>query len=255
MSQLEKYLKRLRLKIVNIVEIEENLSSGRYEFDATCQIPNLSMIYERFFPNESGTFVEIGGFDGVTFSNTYGLAKAGWRGLLAEPEPSHFALCVSNLSKFRNCKVVKTAISDVDKVAVLHRQGPLSTLSDSHHNAYKNMRWADGEESHGEMDVHCLTLDSFLEQNSINEKFELLVIDVEGHEREVLEGFNLHRWSPQMIIIELADLHPDFPELEDTCIKLRKLIEESSYKIIYKDAINTIFVKSESLENRLLARS
>lgn len=38
----------------------------------------------------TGVFLDIGAFDGKTFSNTYALAEAGWTGTLVEPNPSSF---------------------------------------------------------------------------------------------------------------------------------------------------------------------
>jgi serine/threonine protein kinase len=46
------------------------------------------------------------------------------------------------------------------------------------------------------------------------------VVDVEGHETEVFEGFSLDHWMPQMIILELADFHPDLPSQEKVCSQL-----------------------------------
>jgi hypothetical protein len=52
-----------------------------YTLSATCQIQNLSWIYEMFFAHKKdGTFVEVGAFDGDYASNTSCLADMGWRG-------------------------------------------------------------------------------------------------------------------------------------------------------------------------------
>ena len=40
-----------------------------------------------------GTFVEIGAYDGESFSNTSFLADLGWNGLYVEPVPKFAALC------------------------------------------------------------------------------------------------------------------------------------------------------------------
>ena len=48
-----------------------------YSLSKSCQIKNLSNIYEKLFgPNKlDGYFVEVGAYDGESFSNTSGLAE------------------------------------------------------------------------------------------------------------------------------------------------------------------------------------
>ena len=49
-----------------------------------------------------GTFLDIGAFDGKTFSNTLALLERGWRGALIEPSPSVFPSLVKNLESYRD---------------------------------------------------------------------------------------------------------------------------------------------------------
>ena len=47
-----------------------------YNLSPTCQIPGLDKIYEEYFGDTLGLFVEVGAFDGESVSNTSGLADA-----------------------------------------------------------------------------------------------------------------------------------------------------------------------------------
>ena len=47
---------------------------------------------------ENGTFVEIGAYDGESFSNTSGLADIGWTGHYVEPIPAFAAACAARHS-------------------------------------------------------------------------------------------------------------------------------------------------------------
>ena len=46
------------------------------------------------------------------------------------------------------------------------------------------------------------TLDDILDEACAPAPFDFLSIDVEGHELEVLSGFDLARWRPRLILIE-----------------------------------------------------
>ena len=50
--------------------------------------------------------------------------------------------------------------------------------------------------------VHTMTLDEILSEHRTPEGLDYLSIDVEGHELEVLGGFDVQRWKPKVITIE-----------------------------------------------------
>ena len=58
------------------------------------------------------------------------------------------------------------------------------------------------------IEVKVETLDSVLEEAGAHPGFDLMSIDVEGHELEVLSGFDFARWQPRLILLEdhVADL-------------------------------------------------
>lgn len=49
-------------------------------------------------PEDLRVFIDIGAFDGVTFSNTWMLTENGWRGILVEPNPIAFSSLMKNYS-------------------------------------------------------------------------------------------------------------------------------------------------------------
>jgi len=88
--------------------------------------------------------------------------------------------------------------------------------------------------------VRQSTLDALLADEGVS-TIDVLVIDTEGFEAEVLAGFDLRRWKPKVLIIELADFHPDLPSHRAQDAKLRAEILAAGYEIVFKDSINTIF--------------
>ena len=86
----------------------------------TCQIPNLNAIYEKYFADRIGTFVEVGGNDGLLWSNTWGLAEAGWTGLYLEPVGELVKQC-RLIHAHNKVTVIQTAVAIYDGLVTLYR--------------------------------------------------------------------------------------------------------------------------------------
>jgi FkbM family methyltransferase len=152
-----------------------------------------------FFGNTRGYFVEVGANEPHARSQTWHLEQAGWTGVLIEPQPELAGLLCAN----RTAKVFAVACSSPDnagRMLPLHVAGPLSGLD--------RARMAPGAAPQAVIQVPVKTLDSILEDAGTHPGFDFLSIDVEGHEIEVLRGFNVARWRPRLILLEdhVADL-------------------------------------------------
>jgi len=53
-----------------------------------------------YFSGRIGTFLDIGAYDGVTFSNTYSLLQDGWNGVYLEPAKGTFQSLSDNLEMY-----------------------------------------------------------------------------------------------------------------------------------------------------------
>jgi len=221
--------------------------SSFYPQDRFCQIRGLGEIYELFLGRKtSGTFVEVGANDGVYVSNSWGLAERGWVGLMVEPLPDLAKRCRENHKDHPAVSVVEAAVAGpgLDEVT-LFVAGALTTANDAVHNAYKGLDWAKGELSGDSLRVRALTLDNLLVQEAIPTEFDVLIVDVEGFEEEVFAGFDLNRWRPSLMIVELTDSHPNLRERAAADCRLGDQILHSGYGIVYKDIANTVFVRDD----------
>src|SRR5437763_7698344 len=63
-------------------------------------------------------------------------------------------------------------------------------------------RMAPGAQPQQVIDVPVRTLDDILFEARAPLGFDFLSIDVEGHELEVLSGFDLARWRPRLVLLE-----------------------------------------------------
>ena len=152
-----------------------------------------------FFGDIKGYFVEVGANDPRERSQTWHLEQAGWTGVLIEPQPD----LANKLRAMRKAKVFAVACSapgQCRRTLPLHVAGPLSSLD--------RERMAPGATPETVIKVPIRTLDSVLEEAGSPARFDFLSIDVEGHEIEVLRGFDIARWRPRLILLEdhVADL-------------------------------------------------
>lgn len=213
-----------------------------YTVSASCQISNLATLYsqklgERFH----GFFVEVGAYDGESFSNTSCLADKGWSGLLIEPVPEFAAQAAARHASNPGVRVIQKAVGREAGEVRISIAGALSSCSPEMVAEYRGIDWAQASLGGDTIAVPQVRLDDLLAEQAVAPRFDVLVIDTEGFESEVIAGFTIGRWMPKLIIIELADFHPDITcrRGEDDCI-LRQIIA-AGYEIIYKDAINTVF--------------
>jgi hypothetical protein len=88
-------------------------------------------------------------------------------------------------------------------------------------------------------------LDHLLESADIPPGFDVLVVDVEGLEPAVFAGFTLSKWRPQMMIVELVDTHPELTATRRPDATLGRSLAGAGYSVVYKDAINTVFVRDD----------
>ena len=82
---------------------------------ADCQVVGLEGLLSRVFgPSHiSGSFVEFGGYDGHSHSNTCFLADLGWRGLYLEPVPAAVLQAIAR-HWINDVRVLRVAVGDLD---------------------------------------------------------------------------------------------------------------------------------------------
>ena len=146
-----------------------------------------------FAGKTSGTFVEVGANHPTEGSQTWHLEQAGWGGVLVEPQQDLAAF----LAESRKSRVLAVACSSPENAGqslAPHVDGPRSALDHD--------RMTAGAEATSVIQVPARTLDSVLQEAEVRAPIDLLSIDVEGHEAEVLQGFDFSRWRPRLILIE-----------------------------------------------------
>ena len=221
-----------------------------YKASFQCQVKGLPALYlERFGYKTDGAFVEIGAFNGYNWSNTWMLAEAGWRGLLVEPQPDLYQQCVGRYKDNPRISLEQCCIgADVGETK-LYLGGSISTIVPERVDLYGELDWSAHVGMTRDKFIVCpmLTLDALLEKHDWPVGFEVLVIDVEGAEPAVLSAFDLDRWQPMMVIVELNEESPD-KRLSANAGEVGLFFASHGYEKIYADHINSIFWKENDAD-------
>jgi FkbM family methyltransferase len=136
-------------------------------------------------------FVDIGAFDGLTFSNVKRFFDCGWTGLCVEPASTSFD-ALSKLYAGTGVKCIKKAVGSTDGMVSfeIHDNPATSQVS------YSTTKCKCKCET-----VELITPNKLFAENDIN-SFDLISIDVENLNVEVLVSIDFKKYRPQLVIVE-----------------------------------------------------
>jgi len=205
-------------------------------------------LWKIFREKRNGFFIEIGAYDGVHLSNTYFLEQMGWHGILVEPI---YQLCERAASVRSRSRVVHAACS--------HRgASPTATFTVANNVPVLSFLKADGDHRERciregaeliEIEVPVVTVNDLLryerKADSPNGNawipkrgwsIDLVSIDTEGCELDVLDGFDLQRFKPRVLVIE--NDRPSGSAIEP-------YLRERGYRKFHRQVINDFFVRED----------
>ena len=161
------------------------------------------VLFEYFGRKRSGYYVEVGAFNGVDLSNTYFFEQVGWSGILIEPHPGLADLCRRDRPRAAvfACAVVPPGAPPTVSLEVSDGAELYSSIKMGHEQ-HRHIRRETGGLAIRRVEAEARTLDAILEEAGAPRGIDFVTIDVEGHERGVLEGFDLARWRPAVVILE-----------------------------------------------------
>ena len=195
---------------------------------------------ERYLPHRQGFFVEAGGNDGYTQSNTYALERRhAWRGVLVEPVPELARACALERpgSHVVRAALVPNGFPDAEvalrfgglmTVVVGGREGDDEWVAAAHAVGQ--------EEPPHEFRAPARTLSSILDEVNAPE-VDLLSLDVEGYEAQVLAGLDFERHAPRFVLVEMRDIGGDRGAIEGVLGERYVGVEElSPFDVLYARA-------------------
>ena len=181
-----------------------------------------------------GIYIDVGCQHPIKNSNTYLLFKKGWEGINVDLDKDNIELFKRSRSNDNNFnKALSNDVKEVD-LYFYHKKSPINTI-DKKTSEFQKAKVSSIKK------IKTDTLNNIILNTKYkNQSFDLLSIDVEGHELEVLKGFDLNKFSPKVIVVEYLDLNVSKLEIKN--LNIEHIINTKIYR--YLVSKNYILVNS-----------
>jgi FkbM family methyltransferase len=192
------------------------------------------LIIQSYFSRKlkNGRYVDVGCHHPRRGSNTYGLYRKGWSGILIDLEKTK--VLANQLSRRRD-KVILAAVSDTEEWMEIFSDKSYST-----NTTIKKNQDSINEQSIGHIKAQTLT--NILNEENFQKKFELLSIDVEGVDLQVLKGLDLKCYQPQIICIENWNSKDGISAILNS--EIHQYLNNQSYELVAFSGLSTIYQRS-----------
>lgn len=200
------------------------------------------LIIDKYLGNKKkGFYIDIGANDPNRYSNTKRFYDRNWSGLNIEPEPSSY----NKLCRFRkrdiNLNIGAGNINE-SKDFYVFIPSSLSTFSSMEKERYIKQ----GYHFVKKIKISVWKTEKIFEKY-VREKIDFLSIDVEGWEKQVLEGNNWLKFRPKVICIESSKHVPPLGKIGTHTNY--QILKKTGYKKIFENDINSIFVEITGNKN------
>jgi FkbM family methyltransferase len=235
LRDIEIVARKADLMIKLWAEMDLELSLGRKDgpwFQGQADQDVLAYLY--FKGRREGFFLDIGAYDGKTYSNTYALEQIGWKGACLEPLPDIF----TRLRRNRLCDCYNLAMSDESgEGADFIRATGVETLSGLESKmASTHKDWILREKGAVErIKVKTITFDDLMGRYPGFNAIDFMSLDVEGAEMSILESIDFSVYRFGLIAIESIDETPGESE------RLRNFMGEKGYGVLLDVGLDLMF--------------
>lgn len=185
-----------------------------------------------------GRYVDVGAQHPITDSVSLAFYERGWRGVHIEPIPRYASLLRQHRPDETVQEIALANSSGERDIFEIPDTG-LSTFSAE--IAQQHQRDTGCEVC--KRTVRTMTLDDALSEWS-DQEIHWLKIDVEGAEKEVLEGWNGRRIRPWILVVESTRPNSPLEDYQDW----EPLVLSKEYLPCYFDGLNRYYVASEHRE-------
>ena len=174
-----------------------------------------------------GFYIDVGCHHPIMNNNTYLFYKKGWRGINVDLDKKNIDLFNFYRNKDLN---INSAISSQEGERDLffyHDKSAINTVEKSVAN-YQKAQFKQIKK------IKTKTLNSIIENSEFkNQTIDFVSIDVEGHEIEVIKGFDLKKFKPKVVVIEHLDL--TLKKLEIKNLDVKNFLKSEIYLHMIKE--------------------
>ena len=188
---------------------------------------------------EKGVYIDVGANDPEKDSVTKTFYDRGWDGINVEPLPAVMKRLEQERPRDTNLQVL---VGDSDATVdffEIPEDDRLSTMDAKIAQGHAETLGYSIRKSQ----LRMTTLSRICEENHV-EEVHFAKIDVEGHETEVLRGFDLRRWRPWILLIESTI---PYSQTDASC-KWEHLVTNADYKCVFFDGLSKFFLAQERAE-------
>jgi FkbM family methyltransferase len=196
------------------------------------------MLYRALKGVEKGFYIDVGAMDPILDSVTKAFYERGWRGINIEPVPQWYEKLALDRPEDTNLNV-----AILDRPGMVHLHEVADTGLSTFDGTLAERHRAEGGYQAQDIPVTAMTLDMVLEEHPLPE-IHFLKVDVEGAERQVLEGINLERTRPWIILVEATK---PLTQEQDYDV-WEHLITDKGYLFVHFDGLNRFYVARERPE-------
>ena len=186
-----------------------------------------------------GFYIDVGANDPVEESVTKLFYDAGWNGINIEPLNE----CYQRLNRLRERDINIQALVGCEKGACVLHEFPEDSRYSTVDQAIAERHERTLGLTYNNRELSVLTLSSVFEQHAPQD-VHFLKIDVEGHEAEVLRGFDLARFRPWILLIEATEPYSTV----DSSFQWESFVTEQGYLFAYFDGLSKFYVAQEKME-------
>ena len=223
-----------------------------HQFNKVCPVPRQggnSDLYSQYFEDyilsivfkdvQKGSYIDVGANHPDYSSVTKYFYKKGWRGINIEPIPQAHQMFLNERPGDINLNIgASNRQNEMQFYRIFRKDSKRDVLSTFNKEIFLKTR-KDGY-NYESIKIPVTTLNQVLNMHPLKE-ISFINIDVEGHEKQVLEGLDLKKHRPAVFIIEATEPGTSIPSHETWEL----ILLNNNYEFILFDGLNRYYLAND----------
>jgi FkbM family methyltransferase len=196
------------------------------------------LLWRCFGGQETGFWIDIGAWHPTIDSVTRRFYEKGpgWHGVNVEPVPTYFKMIETDRPRDINLQVAIGERSGTLKLTVFEGTGG-SSFDPMFIEHFRDRGFEQST-----IDVRVRTLTDIFEEHAPSDRpVDFLKIDVEGWEKQAIDGMDLNRFRPRLLIVEATKPNSSEPYW-DSC---EPTLLANRYRLVWFDGLNRWYAADE----------